>query len=85
MAKRKSMYYQNMRAYEYDPVSKTFIIGRPTFRIGGQMSDGTKCWYKVKNLEQANSDPEMASGELDYDHFYTMRRSCGIMIAVRED
>lgn len=84
MAKRKSIYYQNMRAYEYDPVHKIFI-GRPTFRIGGEMSDGTKCWYKVKNLENVNSDPEMPRGELDYDHFYTMRRTCGIMIAVKED
>ena len=64
--------YKPMRAYEYD-YEKKEIVGRFLFRIGGEMADGTKCWYKVDE-----------DGELILDKWYSMTRMWGHMIALLE-
>lgn len=64
--------YKPMRAYEFDTDTKE-IVGRFLFRIGGEMSDGTKCWYKV------DEDGELIEGK-----WYSMTRRCGHMIAILE-
>lgn len=64
--------YKARRAYEFDTDTKE-IIGRFHFIIGGQMADGTNCWYKC------NED-----GEIIGDEWYTVTRCAGKMIAICE-
>ena len=59
----KNEFYRNMRAYEWDD-DNHLITGRFIFRIGGEMADGTKCWYKVGK-----------DGELMDDTWYYMIRT----------
>lgn len=60
------------RAYEFDIDTKQ-IIGRFHFIIGGEMADGTKCWYKCDE-----------NGEIISDCWYSITRMCGRMIAILE-
>lgn len=65
--------YKARRAYEFDTDSEQ-IVGRFYFIVGGEMADGTKCWYKCDkdgNIE-------------DSDTWYSMTRLAGRMIAICE-
>ena len=67
-----SEFYRPRRAYEFDEDTKR-IIGRFHFIIGGEMVDGTKCWYKCNK-----------QGEILGDEWYSMTRVAGKMIAIME-
>lgn len=67
-----TQFYRPMRAYEYDP-DKQEIVGRFKFIIGGEMADGTKCWYKCDD-----------DGEIIDEAWYSMARIAGRMIAILE-
>lgn len=73
MARTKSDFYRPMRAYEFD-VEKRVFLGRHKFIIGGQMSDGMKCWYKCDDNGRI----------LDESRWYSMTRARGAMIAILE-
>ena len=64
--------YKPRRAYEFDTDSRE-IIGRFLFIIGGEMADGTKCWYKCDK-----------DGNIISDSWYSISRICGRMIAILE-
>ena len=67
-----TQFYRPMRAYEYD-LDKQEIVGRFRFIIGGEMADGTKCWYKCDE-----------NGEITGEAWYSMTRIAGRMIALLE-
>lgn len=67
-----SEFYKPRQAYEYDEI-KQEITGRFLYIIGGEMSDGTKCWYKC------NKDGEHIS-----EGWYSIHRIAGHMIAILE-
>ena len=67
-----SDFYRPRQAYEYDTDTQQ-IIGRFFFIIGGEMSDGTKCWYKCDIVGRHISEA-----------WYSMHRIAGKMIAVLE-
>lgn len=69
-----SAFYKPMRAYEYDvDVYPHKIVGRYKFIIGGEMADGTKCWYKCDD-----------DGEIIGTAWYSMTRRDGKMLAILE-
>lgn len=68
-----SEFYKPRRAYEYDWENKV-MVGRFFFIIGGEMADGTKCWYKCD--QEGNIE--------NYDRWYSMTRMAGKMIALLE-
>lgn len=68
----RSDFYRPRRAYEFDCDTKQ-IVGRFLFIIGGEMADGTKCWFKC--------DEE---GNILGDEFYFVHRIAGHMIAILE-
>lgn len=66
--------YKPMRALEYDPDDGE-VKGKFYFIIGGEMADGTKCWYRCDK----DGYREM------YDtRWYTMHRMAGHMVAIFE-
>lgn len=65
--------YKARQAYEYDFDTKQ-IAGRFYFIIGGEMADGTKCWFKC------DKDGEIENN----DTWYIMQRTCGHMIATAQ-
>lgn len=67
-----SDFYKPRRAYEFD-IDNKVIVGRFFFIIGGEMADGTKCWYKC--------DEE---GNYISEGWYTMSRVAGKMVAILE-
>lgn len=67
-----TQFYRPMRAYEFD-TDKQEIVGRFKFIIGGEMADGTKCWYKCDD-----------EGEIIGTAWYSMTRIAGRMIALLE-
>ena len=71
----KSDFYRPRRAYEFDCDTKQ-IVGRFLFIIAGEMSDGTKCWYKC------DKDGEII--EETANEWYSMTRKAGRMIAILE-
>lgn len=68
----KSEFYRPRQAYEFD-VDTRQIVGRFKFIIGGEMADGTKCWYKCDD-----------NGDILGDEFYFMTRKAGHLIAILE-
>lgn len=71
----RSDFYRPRRAYEFD-VDKREIVGRFFFIIAGEMSDGTKCWYKC------DKDGEII--EETANEWYSMTRKAGHLIAILE-
>lgn len=71
----RSDFYRPRRAYEYD-CDKKEIVGRFLYIIAGEMSDGTKCWYKC------DKDGEII--EETANEWYSMTRKAGRMIAILE-
>ena len=71
----RSDFYRPRRAYEFDCDTKQ-IVGRFLFIIAGEMSDGTKCWYKC------DKDGEII--EETANEWYSMTRKAGRMIAILE-
>ena len=69
----RSDFYRPRRAYEFDCDTKQ-IVGRFLFIIAGEMSDGTKCWYKC------DKDGEII--EETANEWYSMTRKAGRMIAI---
>ena len=68
-----SEFYKPRQAYLYD-TDKEAIIGRYRFQIGGEMSDGTKCWYMVDD-----------NGDIIDTPWYSMhKQKAGYMIAIEE-
>lgn len=70
-----SEFYKPRRAYEYNWQNK-IMVGRFFFIIGGEMADGTKCWYKC--------DKEGNYLEEGTGRWYSMTRINGKMIALLE-
>lgn len=68
----KSDFYKNMKALEYDG---ELIVGEKVFRIAGEMSDGTKCWYKV---DPETDDVDLCGG------WYSMHNISGRKVAILE-
>ena len=65
--------YRPRRIYQVSD-DYTEIVGRFLFIIGGEMSDGTKCWYRC--------DPD---GEIiDYSRWYSVGRHAGHLVAFLE-
>lgn len=64
--------YKPRQAYLYDE-DKQEIVGRFKFQIGGEMSDGTKCWYMVDD-----------NGDMIDKAWYSMHRIAGHMVAILE-
>ena len=71
----RSDFYRPRRAYEFDCDTKQ-IVGRFYFIIAGEMSDGTKCWYKC------DKDGEII--EETANEWYSMTRKAGRLIAILE-
>ena len=71
----RSDFYRPRRAYEFDCDTKQ-IVGRFFFIIAGEMSDGTKCWYKCD--ENGEIIEETAN------EWYSMTRKAGRLIAILE-
>lgn len=68
-----SEFYKPRKAYQLDENNEN-IIGRASFRIAGEMSDGTKIWHLCSD-----------DGLFDLSNgFYTMHRYAGHMIAFYE-
>ena len=65
--------YKPRRAYELD-IDNEKVVGRFKFIIGGEMSDGTKCWYKC------DDDGNI----INYDKWYSFTRIAGKTIAILE-
>lgn len=66
--------YKPMRAFELND-DMTEVVGKSYFIIGGEMADGTKCWYKCDK----DGYREM------YDtRWYTMHNMCGHKVAIFE-
>lgn len=70
-----SDFYRPRRAYEFDCDTKQ-IVGRFFFIIAGEMSDGTKCWFKCD--ENGDIIEETAN------EWYSVHRIAGRMIAILE-
>lgn len=71
----RSEFYRPRRAYEFDCDTKQ-IVGRFFFIIAGEMSDGTKCWFKC------DKDGEII--EETANEWYSMTRKAGRLIAILE-